>query len=269
MSTKGLYASDVSNLKTLNLSASGDLLGRISLPIEDLQHSCPLLERLLLNGLGGMYGWNPGPPLPARSAAHDGDRPRFAKLIVAEVGTCQTVMLSGTQLGTSYVTNPVLERLLHGSHALEELDIGGSRVTVDGLIHISEDAPLRRLNVSRGSAASDECMEVIASLFTETLQEVDASHAGNRVTDKSLEVLRSCSRLVSLDVTSSAVTSHGVRRMLEPQLRHGARCAHPPSTAPTLASFGLSSCRGVGRDLRTAASQGVRELVMACRALRD
>jgi hypothetical protein len=47
-------------------------------------------------------------------------------------------MLSGTQLGTSYVTNPVLERLLHGSHALEELDIGGSRVTVDGLIHISE-----------------------------------------------------------------------------------------------------------------------------------
>jgi hypothetical protein len=59
VSTKGLYASDVSNLKTLNLSASGDLLGRISLPIEDLQHSCPLLGALL-----PLFPSYTHPPLP-------------------------------------------------------------------------------------------------------------------------------------------------------------------------------------------------------------
>lgn len=95
-------------------------------------------ERLLLNGLGGLYGWHPGTPPARPPPGHPGAPPSFPHLLVAEVGTCQTVMTSGTQHGASYVTNEVLGRLLHGSARLEELDIGGSRVTLEGLQRIPE-----------------------------------------------------------------------------------------------------------------------------------
>lgn len=109
-----------------------------------------LAERLLLSGLGGLYGWSPGMPPTRTQPNGPGARTSFPKLLVAELGTCRTIMTSGTQHGASYVTNQVLDRLLHGSTLLEELDIGGTRVTAEGLAQIPKVACVRGLPAASG-----------------------------------------------------------------------------------------------------------------------
>ena len=61
-----------------------------------------------------------------------------------------------------------------------------------------------------------------------------------------------CGALASLDVSGSAVTCEGVRALMQ-----GAARASPGA----LSSLGLSSCRGVSRQVRAAAANGIPALL--------
>jgi hypothetical protein len=70
-----------------------------------------------------------------------------------------------------------------------------------------------------------------------------------------------CCSLVNLDVSGSAVTSEGVRILLGlsevPPL--GSVTAER-QVAAALSTLGLSSCRGVSREIRAAATSGIQAL---------
>jgi len=233
-------------LRTLALTASGSLMGRISLPLDGLQRCCPNLERLLVNGLGGAYGWEPGAPSALRKPGRG-----LPRLVVAEVAACVTVRTAGTELGTSYVTDDVLRFLLHASRGLEELDIGGCRAGPEGIRGIPEGAPLRRVSVARGAAACDEALELLVQCSWRTLEALDAGGAGHAITDESLGDLACCPSLRHIDISGSAVTDRGLRELAEQR-----SCLERSA----LRSIDIKSCRGVTREARKAAAIGPESL---------
>ena len=85
-----------------------------------------------------------------------------------------------------------------------------------------------------------------------SLEGVDLSWGGSRISDASAQALAAgCPRLHILGLAGTAVSEEGVRAVVGAALSRG--------TFSHL-ELDLGSCRGVGRAVRQAASQGMQQL---------
>lgn len=125
-------------MTTLDLTGSGQ--HQMALPWVALMRGCRGLRELRLNGMGGETGWQ---PLPAVGRAGDpvtqherdsGSGGRcccsnvgWPELRVLQIGVLAAANSRGYQLGTSWVCDDLLRRLLWDSPLLTELDITAGR----------------------------------------------------------------------------------------------------------------------------------------------
>ncbi|EFN51581.1 hypothetical protein CHLNCDRAFT_55036 [Chlorella variabilis] len=262
-------------LRHLNLSQSAGARSDFAINLERLQYSCPSLQRLCLNGLCGAYAWSfnatpsqlpPGAPPPG-----------FPLLRVCQVAAKSNPDMAGLGTGATNVNDACLTRLLAHSPLLEELDVGGcERLSPDCLATaIHPAAPLRHALLARSGACCDEAVAFLADRFGPTLEAVDLSWGGGRITDAAAAALARCPRLHSVGLAGTAVTTGGVRQLLLAADRHAAEVEASRAGSSTGSGGGggggggqgrqaftidVSSCRGLERGVRQAATQGMRQL---------
>ena len=91
--------------------------------------------------------------------------------------------------------------------------MAGTHVTPEGLRQLR--AKLRTLLASRSPLSCDEGLRVIADLYRDMVEEVQAAFGGDALGCKGVAALGACSRLRVLDVNNSAVGEAGLRGLLE------------------------------------------------------
>ncbi|XP_028356527.1 F-box/LRR-repeat protein 6 isoform X4 [Physeter macrocephalus] len=203
----------------------------LQLPVEALQKGCPQLQVLRLLNLM----WLPKPS--GRAMTPGPGFPRLEELCLAS-STC------------NFVSNEVLDRLLHGSPHLRLLDLRGcARITPAGLHDLPcqelEQLHLGLYGISDRLTLAKEGSLLLTQKWCHTLQELDLS--GQGFSEKDLEqALAAFSgtpggshlALCSLNLRGTRVTPSTVSSVI--------------SSCPGLLYLNLESCRCLRRGLKRA-----------------
>ncbi|PSC74657.1 F-box LRR-repeat 6-like [Micractinium conductrix] len=246
-------------LRVLNLSQSAGARSDFVLNLERLQYSCPALQELRLNGLCGAYAWsfNATPSALPR----DAQPPGFPQLTVCQVAAKANPDMAGLGTGATNVTDACLTRLLAQSPLLQELELSGcERLTPNSLATaVHPSAPLKHALLARSGACCDEAVTFLVDRFGATLEAVDLSWGGSRITDAAVAALARCPRLHSAGLAGTAVTTEGVRALLLAADAHAAAAAAQSAGSSgggggQLFHLDVSSCRGLERRVRQAAT---------------
>ncbi|KAL4419549.1 hypothetical protein ABPG77_006880 [Micractinium sp. CCAP 211/92] len=255
-------------LRVLNLTQSAGARSDFVLNIERLQYSCPALQRLCLNGLCGASGWSwnasPG------SLPQGQPPPAFPALTHCQVAAKSNPDMAGLGTGATLVNDACLTRLLAHSPLLEQLDVSGcARLSPDCLATaIHPAAPLREALLARSGACCDEAVAFLVDRFGQSLEAVDLSWGGGRITDAATAALARCPRVHTVGLAGTAVTTVGVRQLLlaADGRRHSGHSSGSSGSGRGTASgssggslaprlrLDVSSCRGLDRAVRQAAT---------------
>ncbi|KAL4431484.1 hypothetical protein ABPG75_006740 [Micractinium tetrahymenae] len=260
----------LSALRVLNLTQSAGARSDFVLNIERLQYSCPALQQLCLNGLCGAAGWtwNASPS----SLPQGAPPPGFPALTHCQVAAKSNPDMAGLGTGATNVNDACLTRLLAHSPLLEQLDVSGcERLSPNCLATaIHPAAPLREVLLARSGACCDEGVAFLVDRFGGTLEAIDLSWGGGRITDAATAALARCPRLHTVGLAGTAVTTDGVRQLLLASDRHRQSSSGAGGQGGSGAGSGggggsgsrggqplrldVSSCRGLDRAVRQAAT---------------
>ena len=126
--------------------------------------------------------------------------------------------LRALRLDNTEVDDAELERIIRQNPELVELTLGGTQVTDEGLIHLTQLPRLRVLRLSR-TAITDAGMSVLAKC--ETLESIDVSQT--QVGDQGVWELRALPRLRILNLFQTRVTDRGLASFQDAEHRSAAR----------------------------------------------
>ncbi|KAI3424296.1 hypothetical protein D9Q98_009851 [Chlorella vulgaris] len=255
-------------LQVLDLSQSASAKPGFVINLERLQYSAPGLRQLRLNSLCGAYGWSTN-PTPSR-LPRDAPPPGFCHLRVCQVAAKPRQSMSGLGTIGSYVTDACLIRLLAHASQLEELDVSCcDRLSPDSLAtSIHPEAPLKHALLARSGWCCDEAVEFLVDRFGASLEAVDLGWGASRITDAAAAALARCPRLHSVGLEGTAVSSEGVRQLLQAADMHAAEAAcsaggsssNSSGSGRPVFTVDVGSCRGLERGVRQAAMLGMDQL---------
>ncbi|KIZ06929.1 hypothetical protein MNEG_1021 [Monoraphidium neglectum] len=192
----------------------------ITINIEALQGSCPALEVLSLEGVGGFYGWYATRP-PRGAAPRAGPGWPALRWLVAGAMQQRFQVSQRATLTRSTLDDELLLRLAAGARGLARLGLRGSGVTADGLRALVLGVPLGSGPADEederhsGDAVSAGAAAAASQKPGPGLRELLASPAGRGLRQIEVSSCRSLSR------SSRQAAAHGLEA-LRRQLAEGA-----------------------------------------------
>ncbi|XP_063955774.1 F-box/LRR-repeat protein 6-like [Lytechinus pictus] len=219
------------NLCLLDLSNCVVTIECLTLPVEEMQKGCPLLEILRLAGVRVQPA---NASAKAQREAEGFIKLRELSLAVADNVACQVVLPTNLGPGDEF-----LRRVLNNSPNLKLLDLRGCALirlqTLQNLIVEN----LEHLYISRCSLTNSEGFGTgILPKWNHSLIELDMSWTNyvERDQDEVMLAVSSCHQLTTLNLSGTSVTISGLRSIMR-------RCT-------ALESINLTSCRSLPRGYK-------------------